>query len=130
MPSLNRVQLIGHIGKNIENKTTSGGTQMTRFSIKTVEVWKSRIGEKMTAPSWHNCIAWGRLAEVIARIACEGCLVYAEGKIEYRNIEEKGGYNTSKKLLTEIKINAIRFLAGTTYDNEQFIDECFEERLS
>jgi single-strand DNA-binding protein len=104
MPSLNKVQLIGALGRDPEVKYLASGTTVANFSLATSER-KSNSEEKRT--EWHNIVAYGRLAEVCGEYLKKGSMAYVEGSLMTRKWE-KDGHNFSK---TEIVINNIQFLS-------------------
>ncbi len=81
MPALNKVQLIGRLGKDPEVRFTAKGTKYTRFSIAVNRTWKDLEGSKQEATDWFNVEAWGRLGEVCAEYLKKGRLVYVEGRL-------------------------------------------------
>jgi single-strand DNA-binding protein len=97
----NRVQLIGFLGQEIELKEYAEGKKMARVSMATHEHGKDDNGKKETVTSWHNLIAWGKTAEVMAKLCGKGQLLYVEGKLAYR---EYTGKDDVKKSTTEIVV--------------------------
>ena len=97
----NRVQLIGFLGQEIELKEFAEGKKMARVSMATHEYSKDDNGKKETITSWHNLIAWGKTAEVMAKLCSKGQLLYIEGKLAYR---EYTGKDDIKKNTTEIVV--------------------------
>ncbi len=89
MPALNRVQLIGRLGKDPENRTTSTGKQVTTFSLAVSNRWKSK-GETKEYTEWINVEAWGRLGEVCNEYLKKGSLIYLEGRLKTDRYEDKG----------------------------------------
>src|SRR5215203_6220823 len=90
MPALNRVQLIGRLGKDPESKFTPTGKKVAHFSIAVSNRWKSRDGETKESTEWINVEAWGRLAEVCQEYLKKGSLVYVEGRLKTDKYEDKG----------------------------------------
>lgn len=90
MSSLNKVQLIGNLGKDPELRTTSGD-DVCNFSIATSERWKDRDGEQQEKTEWHNIVVWGKLAEVCDRYLSKGSKVYVSGKLQTRKWTDKDG---------------------------------------
>ncbi len=103
----NKVQLIGNLGNNPEVKNTETGKKLARFSIATNEVYRNAKGEKVTETQWHNLVAWGKVAEIIEKYLVKGSEVAVEGKIIYRNYNDKEG---NKKYITEIQVNELLLL--------------------
>ena len=100
----NKVQLIGNLGNTPEVKTLDGGKKMARFSVATNETYQDRTGRKETATTWHNIIAWGKVAEIAEKYLAKGKEVSIEGKLVNRTYEDKEG---NKKYITEVKVNEI-----------------------
>ncbi len=89
--TLNKVMLIGNVGKNPELKTTPSGIPVTSFRLATSETWKDRDGNLREHTDWHTIVAWRGLAEVIYKLVTKGSRVYIEGKIQTRNFDDKTG---------------------------------------
>ena len=94
--SLNKVQLIGRVGKDPECRHLDGGQVVASFSVATSENYINKAGEKVEQTEWHNVVAWGKLAEIIEKWVSKGMLIYIEGKIRTRMWEKDGvkHYNT------------------------------------
>ena len=90
MPALNRIQLIGRLGKDPEGKFTPTGKQVTRFSIAVTNRWKTRDGETKEYTEWINIEAWGRLGEVCQQYLKKGSLVYLDGRLKTDRYEDQG----------------------------------------
>lgn len=103
--SVNKAILIGRIGKDPET-TTSGKTS---FSLATGEKWKDKEGNVQERTDWHNCIAWGKTGENIAKFFKKGSPIYVEGRIQYSSWEDKDG---NKKYMTEINISNFDFIGS------------------
>ena len=89
--SLNKAQLIGRLGKDVELKFTPSGTPVAKFSIATEESWKDKSGERQSRTTWHNIVAWSKLAEICGEYLTKGKQVYIEGRIDIRDWEDKNG---------------------------------------
>jgi single-strand DNA-binding protein len=103
----NKVQLIGNLGNNPEVKSIEGGKKLARFSIATNEVYRNVKGDKVTETQWHNVVAWGKVAEIVEKYLVKGSEVAVEGKLIYRNYNDKDG---NKKYITEIQVNELLLL--------------------
>jgi single-strand DNA-binding protein len=90
MPALNRVQLIGRLGKDPEGKFTPTGKKVTHFSLAVSNRWKSKDGETREYTEWINVEAWGRLGEVCQEYLKKGSLIYLEGRLKTDKYEDKG----------------------------------------
>ena len=106
---VNKVQLIGNLGKEPEVKTLESGKKMARFSVATNESYRNAKGEKVTETQWHNLVAWGKLAEIVEKYLVKGKEVAIEGKLINRSYNDKDG---NKKYITEIQVNELRMLGA------------------
>jgi single-strand DNA-binding protein len=91
MPSLNRVQLIGRLGKDPETRSTTTGKKVATFSMAVSQRWKSAEGENKESTEWVNVEAWGHLGEICQQYLHKGSLVYLEGRLHTDKYEDKGG---------------------------------------
>lgn len=89
MPGLNRVQLIGRLGKDPESRTTPKGTKVCTFSVAVGRRWKSSEGETKEATDWFNVVAWGRLGEICQEYLSKGRLVFIEGRLQTDRYEQE-----------------------------------------
>ena len=89
MPALNRVQLIGRLGKDPESKFTPTGKKVTHFSIAISNRWKSKEGESKEYTEWVYIEAWGRLGEICGEYLKKGSLVFVEGRLKTDRVEDK-----------------------------------------
>jgi single-strand DNA-binding protein len=99
MAGINKVILIGNLGKDPEVKYLEGGVAVAKFSLATSETIRDRNGNKTEQTEWHNIVLWRGLAEVAEKFLKKGSTVYIEGKIRSRSWEDKEG---TKKYITEI----------------------------
>jgi len=90
MPSLNRIQLIGHLGKDPEVRVTPKGLKVCTFSIAVSRRWKSSAGEDKEATDWFNVEAWGHLGEICKQYLRKGRLVFLEGQLRTDRYEHDG----------------------------------------
>ena len=90
MPALNRVQLIGYLGKDPESKFTPTGKKVTQFSVAISNRWRSKDGEAKEFTEWVNIEAWGRLGEVCNEYLKKGSLIFVEGRLKTDRFEDKG----------------------------------------
>jgi single-strand DNA-binding protein len=108
---MNRVTLIGHLGKDAEMRFTSGGTPVASFSLATTEKYKDRDGNKKENTNWHRCQVWGKTAEALHSYLVKGKQIAVEGSIQYRDyIDAKDG--DRKKYITDIRVDKIELLGG------------------
>lgn len=97
--TLNKVMLIGNVGKEPELKFTPSGIPVVSFRLATTEVWKDKDGKMQEHTDWHTIIAWRGLAEVINKIVNKGSRIYVEGRIQTRTFGDKNG---TKRYVVEI----------------------------
>lgn len=105
--SLNKVMLIGNLGKDPELKMTPGGQPVARFSVATTETWKDKDGSKQSKTEWHNVVVWGKQAETAERFLRKGKQVLIEGRIQYRDYTDQAGV---KKTFCDIRCDNFQML--------------------
>lgn len=106
---LNKVILIGRLGKEPAVRFTQGGTAIAQFSMATSETFKKKDGTKEESTQWHQIVCWGKLGEVCGEYLTKGSLVCIIGKVTYRTYDAKDG---EKKYITEIVANEMKMLGG------------------
>ena len=106
---VNKVILIGNLGKDPEMKTTPGGSTVTVFSLATSEKYTDKNQQKQEKTEWHNIVMWGKLAETANQYLKKGSTCYLEGKITTRSWDDKDG---KKVYRTEIVTNTMQFLGS------------------
>lgn len=104
--SVNKVILIGHVGRQPEIRYTQNRAPVASFTLATNESWTSQTGEKQERTEWHKIVAWRKLAEICQEYVQKGSLLYVEGKLQTRNYEKDG----VKHYITEIVANNIGLL--------------------
>lgn len=109
MASLNKVMLIGNLGKDPEVRYTTAGTAVASFSIATSERFKNKTGEWDERTEWHNITLWGRLAEIAGEYLAKGKTVYIEGRLQTRKWQDKDGRD---RYTTEIVGEKMQMLGG------------------
>ncbi len=108
--SLNKVMLIGNLGKDPEMRYTPAGVPVASFSMATSESWRDQDGNTQERTEWHNIVAWRKLAEICAEYLKKGKKVYIEGRIQTRSYDDK---NTGqKRYITEIVADNMIMLDG------------------
>ncbi|GDX64879.1 hypothetical protein LBMAG35_17180 [Chlorobiota bacterium] len=130
--SLNKVQLIGHVGKDPEYTFTSGGTAVATFRLATSESWKDKNGALQESTDWHTIVVWNsqyrNLADIVHKMVHKGSRIYVEGKLKYRTFESRDG---SKRTVTEIIADSIILLdakpAHTETGTQSISEELNEE---
>src|SRR5215469_4538594 len=110
--SVNKVILIGRLGRDPELKYTASGVPFCRFSLATDDVWNDKgSGERQERTEWHNIVAWDRLAEICNQYLTKGRLVYIEGALQTREWDDQEG---NKRKITEIRARDMVMLSGGT----------------
>jgi len=108
--SVNKVILIGNLGKDPEVKVTPSGTPIAKFSLATNERYKDKAGQWQDRTEWHNLVAWQRTAEIIGEYVKKGSKIYVEGSLRTSSWDDK---NTGeKRYRTEIVVNDLVLLSG------------------
>jgi single-strand DNA-binding protein len=108
--SVNKVILLGNLGKDPEVKYTPSGVPVAKFSLATNERYKDKAGEWQERTEWHNIVAWQRLAEIIGEYVKKGSKIYIEGRLQTSSWEDK--QSGEKKYRTEIVANDVVLLSG------------------
>ena len=114
MKSLNKVVLLGNLGRDVEMRYTASGEAVANLAVATSSEWKNReTGDKEQATEWHRCVAFGKLAELIGQYCHKGSAVYLEGKLRTRKWDDKEGatHYTTEVVLDEF-INLDKREAG------------------
>ena len=109
MASVNKVILIGNLGRDPETRYTTGGDAVTNLNLATSEQWKDKSGEKQERTEWHRVVLFGRQAEVAGEYLKKGRSVYIEGRLQTRKYTDKDGV---EKYSTEIVADRMQLLGG------------------
>ncbi len=104
---VNKVILIGNLGRDPEIRYTQGGQPVANFTMATSERWNNKDGERQERTEWHKIVVWGKLAEFCGEYLSKGRQVYAEGRLQTREWEDKDG---NKRWTTEVVANSIQFV--------------------
>ncbi len=105
--SVNKVILIGNLGRDPELRYTQSGTPVTNFPVATTESWNKKDGDREEKTEWHRIVAWGRTAELCVQYLSKGRKVYIEGRLQTNEWENREGI---KQRTTEIVANVVHFL--------------------
>ncbi|NBL65013.1 single-stranded DNA-binding protein [Flavobacterium sp. NST-5] len=105
----NRVQLIGHVGQEPEVKTFGEGKKVANITLATNDFYRNEKGEKVEQTEWHRVVAWGKTAEIIEKFVQKGKEIAIEGKLTYRNYEDKNG---EKRYITEVVADEILLIGS------------------
>jgi len=109
MASVNKVILLGNLGRDPETRYTTGGDAVTNLRIATTETWKDKSGEKQEKTEWHSVVLFGRQAEIAGEYLKKGRSVYIEGRLQTRKYTDKEGV---EKYSTEIVGDRMQLLGG------------------
>ncbi|HTK47466.1 MAG TPA: single-stranded DNA-binding protein [Gemmatimonadaceae bacterium] len=111
--SLNKVTLIGNLGNDPEVRSTTGGNRVATFSLATSRSWNDASGNKQEKTEWHRCVVWNtkssQLADIVEKYVKKGDKLYVEGRIEYRQWQDKDGQT---RYSTEINVRELIMLGG------------------
>jgi single-strand DNA-binding protein len=100
MASVNKVILIGNLGRDPELRSTANGNLVANFPIATTEVWTGKDGQKQERTEWHRIVVWGKQAEICNQYLVKGKQIYVEGTLQTRSWEDRDG---NKRYTTEVK---------------------------
>jgi len=122
MRGINKVILVGHLGRDPEVRYLEGGTSVANFSLATSDSYTNKNGERVDQTEWHNIVAWRKLAEIVEKYIKKGSFIYIEGKLRTRSWEDKEG---NKKYTTEIVADNLVMLdkKGDTQDRPLTMEE-------
>ena len=109
MGSVNKVILVGNLGRDAELRYTPGGAAVATLNLATTEVFKDREGQKKEDTQWHRVILWGKTAETLQDYLTKGKQIYVEGKLQTRKWKDKDG---NDKYTTEIRGDRVVLLSG------------------
>jgi single-strand DNA-binding protein len=111
--SLNKVTLIGNLGNDPEVRSTTGGNRVATFSLATSRTWNDQSGSKQEKTEWHRCVVWNtkgsQLADIVEKYVKKGDKLYVEGRIEYRQWQDKDGQT---RYSTEINVRELIMIGG------------------
>ncbi len=123
--SVNKVILVGNLGKDPELRYTSSGTAVATFSLATSERYKDRNGEQQEKTEWHNIVTWRNLAEICGKYLHKGKQVYIEGRIQTRSYDDRDG---NKRYMTEIVADQMQMLGNKGDDAGRGRGDDFDQR--
>jgi len=118
--TLNKVMLIGNVGKDPEVHFTPSGVKVAQLRLATSETWKDKDGAVQEHTDWHTIIAWRGLADVVERLVRRGSRLYVEGKIQSRSFDDRDG---NKKYVTEIIADSLLVLDAKRHDQPSNTNE-------
>ena len=109
MGSVNKVILVGNLGRDAELRYTPGGAAVATLNLATTEVWNDKGGQRQEKTEWHRIVLWGKQAESLQEYLVKGKQIYVEGRLQTRQWDDKDG---NKRYTTEIKADRITLLGG------------------
>jgi single-strand DNA-binding protein len=121
---LNKVMVIGHLGKDPEMRFTPSGRPVTTFSVAVSRSWNTADGERRSETEWFNIVSWGNLAEICNQYLHKGQQVYIEGRLQTRRWQDKEG---QKHTSVEVVANEMMMLGDRRDRNDQSREESTEE---
>ena len=109
MGSVNKVILVGNLGRDAELRYTPGGAALATINMATTEVWNDKAGQRQEKTEWHRVVLWGKSAESLTEYLTKGKQIYVEGRLQTRQWDDKDG---NKRYTTEIRGDRIVLLGG------------------
>ena len=109
MGSVNKVILVGNLGRDAELRYTAGGAAVATINMATTEVWNDKAGQRQEKTEWHRVVLWGKSAESLSEYLTKGKQIYVEGRLQTRQWDDKDG---NKRYTTEIKGDRVVLLGG------------------
>ena len=109
MGSVNKVILVGNLGRDAELRYTPGGSPVATINLATTEVWNDKGGQRQEKTEWHRVVLWGKTAESLNEYLTKGKQIYVEGRLQTRQWDDKDG---NKRYTTEIRGDRIVLLGG------------------
>src|SRR5690348_18468156 len=109
MGSVNKVILVGNLGRDAELRYTPGGAPVATLNLATTEMWNDKAGQRQEKTEWHRVVLWGKTAESLNEYLTKGKQIYVEGRLQTRQWDDKDG---NKRYTTEIKADRITLLGG------------------
>lgn len=107
--TVNKVILVGRLGRDPETRYTSSGQAVCNFTMATDESFKDRAGDRQKRTEWHRIVAWGKLAEICQQYLKKGSQIYVEGRIQSRQWDDREG---NKRTTTEVVANTMKMLGS------------------
>jgi single-strand DNA-binding protein len=119
MGSVNKVILVGNLGRDAELRYTPGGAAVAKFSIATTEMWNDKAGQRQERTEWHNIDLWGKQAETLSEYLVKGKQVYVEGRLQTDEYTDKEGV---KRKSTKVRCDRVVLLGGGGGGRNQSVD--------
>jgi len=115
MASVNKVILVGNLGRDPDIRYTPGGQAVANFTMATTERWNDASGEKKERTEWHRIVVWGKQAEIVGEYLKKGRQVYVEGSLQTREWTDREG---NKRYTTEVRAQRVQMLGGRPEDRQ------------
>src|SRR6478736_1446035 len=109
MGSVNKVILVGNLGRDAELRYTPGGAPVATLNLATTEMWNDKAGQRQEKTEWHRVVLWGKTAESLNEYLTKGKQIYVEGRLQTRQWDDKDG---NKRYTTEIRGDRVVLLGG------------------
>ena len=109
MGSVNKVILVGNLGRDAEIRYTSGGTAVATLSLATTDIWTDKGGQRQEKTEWHRVVLWGKTAETLQEYLLKGRQIYVEGRLQTRQWDDRDG---NKRYTTETRADRVVLLGG------------------
>jgi single-strand DNA-binding protein len=109
MGSVNKVILVGNLGRDAELRYTPGGAAVSKFSVATTEIWNDKAGQRQERTEWHNIDLWGKQAESLSGYLVKGKQIYVEGRLQTDEYTDKDG---NKRKTTRVRCDRVVLLGG------------------
>ncbi len=120
----NKIQLIGNIGKDVDITTFESGNKVAKVSLATNESYTNKNNDKVTSTQWHNLVAWGKTADILEKFVKKGDTLGIEGKLEYRDYDDKKGVN---RRVAEIIVSEVFLFPRGKTNGEEIVQPKTEE---
>jgi single-strand DNA-binding protein len=117
---LNKVMIIGHLGRDPEMRYTPSGRPVTTFNVATNRTWNSSDGERHTETEWFNIVAWGNLAEICKQYLNKGHRIYVEGRLQTRHWEDSDGNKHSSTEIVASEMIMLSDRQSTNHPSEDY----------
>lgn len=114
--SVNKVILVGRLGKDPELRYTPSGDAVCNFSLATSERYKDKQGQQQEKTEWHNIVVWRKLAEICGKFLAKGSMIYLEGRIQTRSYDDRDG---NKRYITEIVADKMQMLGSKNEERQE-----------
>jgi single-strand DNA-binding protein len=109
MGTVNKVIIVGNLGRDAEVRYTAGGAAVATLSLATTDVWNDKAGQRQERTEWHRVVLWGKQAETLAEYLTKGRQIYVEGRLQTRKWQDRDGHD---KYTTEIRSDRVVLLGG------------------